>query len=109
MKKGTYVRLIAMTAAPDTIPSSNGKPDWNAKKRPTVKPGQWLEGYLADDIALAKPIRFTRHIRNGKVRSAFRTSPVCVVQGNDVITEMSIFRVLRVPPFDPEKSLEAWD
>jgi hypothetical protein len=110
MKKGTYVRLLKLIASPDYVPDSTGaEHDLRINPKATVTPDYWLEGFLAEDIALARPIRFTKHIRNGKqVCDAFSTSPVCIVRGNEVWTQMSVFRVLKVPPFDPDKSLQAW-
>ena len=110
MKKGTYVRLLKLIASPDYVPGSTGaEHHLGITSKATVKPDYWVEGFLAEDIALARPIRFTKHIRNGKeVCDAFSTSPVCIVRGNEVWTQMSVFKVLKVPPFDPEKSLQAW-
>jgi hypothetical protein len=72
--------------------------------------GCWVEGYLTENIALAVPILFEKHILNGKeVRGAFRSSPVCLVRGNEIFTQMAAYRLLRVPPFDPTRSLQAWD
>jgi len=110
MKKGNYVRLIKMSSSPDYVPgSADAELHPAVTPRPKAKENYWVEGFLAEDIALGGQIAFDTHLRNCyQVDAAFSTSPIVAIAGNEVMTEMSLFVVLRVPPFDPDKSLRAW-
>ena len=107
MKQGTYVRLLRLVLTPDSVP---GFSDQEPIPPLPAMPGCWLEGYLGEDIALTGQLYFKKHILNGKeVRGVFRSSPICLVRGNEIITQMGAYRLLKVPPFDPDRSLRAWD
>lgn len=111
MKKGNYVRLIKMCASPDYWPGTTDTENQRAvAPKPTAKENFWIEGYLAADIVPGGQILFDDHLRNGFLAgSSYYTSPIVAVVGNEVMTQSSLFRVLRVPPFDAEKSLGAWE
>lgn len=107
MKRGIYVRLLKLVLTPDAVPDFS---DQEPKTPLPVKPGFWIEGYLGEDIALTGQIYFENHIWDGReVRGVFRSSPICIIRGNEIITQLSAYRLLKVPPFDPERSLQAWD
>lgn len=107
MKQGTYVRLLRLVFNADAVA---GLSDQEPKAPLPAMPGCWLEGYLGEDIALTGQLYFEKHILNGKeVRGVFRSSPICLVRGNEIITQMGAYRLLKVPPFDPDRSLRAWD
>ena len=107
MKQGTYVRLLRLVLTPDSVP---GFSDQEPIPPLPAMPGCWLEGYLGEDIALTGQLYFEKHIRTGKeVRGVFRSSPICLVRGNEIFTQMAAYRLLKVPHFDPDQSLRVWD
>ena len=107
VKKGLYVRIIPLISTTDAVP---GFTDRKPKPPPPYRMGHWLEGYLAEDIALTGQICFDRHIRNGKeVRESWRSSPICIVMGDQIFCQRAIYRIVKVPEFDPDRSLQAWD
>ena len=107
MKKGTYVRLIPLVCTPDAAP---GFADKEPRPLPPYKVGHWLEGYLAEDIGLTSQICFGRHLLNGReIRESWRSSPICLVLGDQIFCQRAIYRLLKVPAFDPDRSLQAWD
>jgi hypothetical protein len=108
MKRGTYIRLIPLVCTPDAVP---GFSDRVPKPLPPYRVGHWLEGYLEEDIGLTGQICFGSHLRNGKdvVRETWRSSPICLVMGDQVFCQRAIYRLLKVPPFDADRSLQAWD
>ena len=107
VKKGTYVRVIPLVSTPDAVP---GFTDKTPKPPPPYRVGHWLEGYLMEDIGLTGQIFFGRHLWNGKeVRESWRSSPICLVVGDQIFCQRAIYRILKVPAFDPDRSLQAWD
>jgi hypothetical protein len=107
MKKGLYVRIIPLVSTANAVP---GFTDKKPKPPPPYLTGHWLEGFLAEDIALTGQICFDRHLRNGKeVGGSWRSSPICIVKGDQIFCQRAIYRIMKVPAFDPERSLQAWD
>ena len=106
MKRGTYVRIIPLIATPNVVP---GFDDREPKPSTPYMAGHWLEGHLIEDIGLTSQIAFGCHIRNGKfVKEPWRSSPICLVVGDQIFCQRALYRILKVPPFDPQKSLEVW-
>ena len=51
------MRLLKLIAGPDYEPGSTGaEHHLGITPKATVKPDYWVEGFLAEDIALARPI-----------------------------------------------------
>ncbi len=109
MKRNTYVRVIQLAlTAEDVSEIGNPKRNPTTRKPTTVQTG-WREGYLLEDIGRGHTIRLGRHIRDGKtICDCWCSSPICFIEGDRVITLRAQYRLLKVPPFDADRSLQAW-
>ena len=66
------------------------------------RPVYMVEGYLLEDIQVGEAIRFKATFRLGQpYHRTYRSSRVVCVEGEFVMTEKSLFQILRVPPTTP--------
>ena len=101
LKKGCYVRIKKLRAAPDGAPAC----PW-----PIYAPSLWddvlslpvgyeMEGFLLDDLVQRGYIQLDRRIRNQVVRRGIFTSTrVLRIAGGEVTTHNSVYEVTAVEP-----------
>jgi hypothetical protein len=80
---------------------------------PLYAPGAWdgalslpanysMDGYLAADPRRSHRILLDLYVRCGiAARGYFTSSPICTIQGDEITTYNSVWKILHVPPFDP--------
>ncbi len=76
-----------------------------------IPDGAWLEGELIKPIRVGRQFSLRCTCYCGKIsicRRVYRSSAVVAIRGDQVITLYVRYKVLRVPRFDPDRSLRAW-
>ena len=103
-----YVRIIRMGSMVE--PGAKRRSRW--KELEALRDGDWIEGTLIKPIRIGDGIQVRILIFNGQLcrrRRLYLTSEVVAIQGDQVLTSQVRYKFLRVPVFDPLKSLKSWD
>jgi hypothetical protein len=107
MPSQTYVRIIRVSTLV-SLESSPSNQEGNTKRRNQVCDGAWLEGILSP-VRIGQPFRLRCLLLNGKIFRRLNESSIVVsVRGDLVTTRRVVYKILKVPPFDPDQSLRAW-
>jgi hypothetical protein len=109
VKNVDYIRIIRVRGNASSGNSNRGR----LAKKPVqpIPNGAWLEGHLTKPIRVGQPFQVECTCFNGKIcvcGRVYRSSAVILIRGGYVFTEEMEYKVLRVPRFDPVKSLRAW-
>jgi len=101
-----YVRIIRMGSMVE--PGAKRKSKW--KELEALRDRDWIEGMLIKPIRIGDGIQVRILICNGQLcRRLYLTSAVVAIQADQVLTTQVRYKFLRVPVFDPLKSLKSWD
>ena len=101
-----YVRIIRMGSMVE--PGAKRRSRW--KELEALRDGDWIEGTLIKPIRIGEGFQVRTFIHNGQLcRRGYLTSEVVAIQGDQVLTSQVRYKFLRVPVFDPLKSLQSWD
>jgi hypothetical protein len=101
-----YVRIIRMGSMVE--PGAKRRSRW--KELEALRDGDWLEGMLIKPIRIGDGIQVRVLIYNGQLcRRLYLTSAVVAIQADQVLTSQVRYKFLRVPVFDPLKSLKSWE
>jgi hypothetical protein len=101
-----YVRIIRM----GSMVESGAKRRSRWKELEALRDGDWFEGMLIKPIRIGDGFQVRTLIHNGQLcRRLYLTSAVVAIQGDQVLTSQVRYKFLRVPVFDPLKSLKSWD
>jgi hypothetical protein len=106
MKEGDYVRLEKIGSTPNGLPAC--PMSWYSPGAFTgflsLPERYWIEGVLEENPRIGGRILLSRYVRFGVAsRGCFRSSLICSIQGDRITTFNSVWRVLRVPPLDPNQ------
>ena len=101
-----YVRIIRRGSMVE--PGAKRRSRW--KEIEALSDGDWLEGTLIKPIRIGEGFRVRVLILHGQFcRRHYMTSAVVAIQADQVLTSQVRYKFLRVPAFDPDRSLQAWD
>jgi hypothetical protein len=101
-----YVRIIRMGSMVE--PGAKRRSRW--KELEALRDGDWLEGTLIKPIRIGHGIELRTLLCNGQLcRRLYLTSAVVAIQADQVLTSQVRYKFLRVPVFDPLRSLKSWD
>lgn len=101
-----YVRIIRMGSM--VVPG--GARRRGRRNELAIRDGDWIEGELTRPIRIGEGFRLRVLIINGQLcRRVYMSSRVVATQGDQVLTCEVRYKFLRVPAFDPDRSLRAWD
>jgi hypothetical protein len=101
-----YVRIIRMGSMVE--PGAKGRSRWT--EREALRDGDWIEGTLIKPVRIGDGLQVRILIYNSQLcRRLYLTSDVVAIQGDQVLTTQVRYKFLRVPVFDPLKSLKSWD
>lgn len=90
-----YVRIIIVRRAVHPRPS----------RQQALADGAWLEGTLTNPVKIGDVFRLRCVLLNGRAsRRVYQSSPVVLINGDEVTTEQLEYKILRVPTFNPERS-----
>jgi hypothetical protein len=107
MKPATYVRIIRLGSM---VAEGGPKPRLKWKQLEPLRVGDWIEGKLIKAIRVGDDFRLRALFHNGQLcRRSYLSSPVVAIQQDQVLTYEVRYKVLRVPKFDPKRSLKSWD
>jgi hypothetical protein len=102
MHTGLYVRIIRVRSRRDARET--------APTRGEPHDGSWIEGTLITPIRVGSSFRVKCIFFNGQVcRRTYQGSSVVAIKGDRVTTARVEYKVLKVPKFDPDRSLRAWE
>ena len=102
-----YVRIIRMGSM---VEPEGARRRGRRKELEAMRDGDWIEGELTRPIRIGDGFRLRVLIINGQLcRRLYMTSAVVAIQGDQVLTCEVRYKFLRVPAFDPDRSLRAWD
>ena len=105
----SYVRIIRIRATTVVGGPRKGRPSKAAQPIPN---GSWIEGTLIKPIHIGKEFRVRCVFFDGKAclcGRLYQSSCVISIHGDQVITRQVVYKVMRVPRFDPQGSLRAWE
>jgi hypothetical protein len=89
-------------------PGAKRKSKW--KELEALRDRDWIEGMLIKPIRIGDGIQVRILIYNGQLcRRLYLTSAVVAIQADQVLTSQVRYKFLRVPVFDPLKSLKSWE
>jgi hypothetical protein len=102
MHTGLYARIIRVRFRRDAGET--------APKRGEPHDGSWIEGTLTTPIRVGCTFRIKCVFFNGQIcRRTYQGSSVVAIKGDLVTTTRAEYKVLKVPKFDPDRSLRAWE
>jgi hypothetical protein len=99
MSRTTYVRVILVRSMVFPPP----------RRQQALGDGAWIEGDLITPVRIGENFRIRCVFANGRLcKRTYASSTVVSIEGDVVTTYQMQYKVLRVPRFDPVKSLRAW-
>jgi hypothetical protein len=99
MSRTTYVRVILIR--------SIGRP--SKPRQQALGDGAWIEGDLIKTVRLGETFRIRCVFANGRLcKRTYASSTIISIKDDIVTTRQMQYMFLRVPRFDPTKSLRAW-
>jgi len=100
MRRTTYVRIIIVGCVIQPPPP----------RCQALANGAWLEGTLTKRVRIGDAFHLRCVLMNGRLcKRVYQSSTVVSIKGDTVVTEQMRYKVLRVPKFNPEQSLRAWE
>jgi len=109
VKNVDYVRIVRVCSTAAAGSSKRGR--LIGKPVDPIANGAWIEGTVIKPICLGKEFQVYCTCYNGKIciqGRVYKSSEVVLIRGDKVFTQDVEYKVLRVPRFDPVKSLRAW-
>lgn len=105
----SYVRIIRIRASSIAGSFRRGL---SSKAVEPIPNGSWIEGTLIRPIRIGSEFRVRCVFFNGKAclcGRVYKSSAVVCIRGDQIFTRHVVYKVMRVPRFDPEGSLRAWE
>jgi hypothetical protein len=100
MNRTTYVRVILIRAIGTSLP----------KRQQALGDGAWIEGDLIKPVRVGETFQIRCILDNGRLcKRTYAGSTVISIKEDIVTTRQMQYMFLRVPRFNSEGSLRAWD